>query len=283
MRIEHEAVILAAGRGSRLGERTGDTPKSLLPIGPRSKSDPSETSFLRRQVELLRAEGVERIAVVVGYRKEQLIDALRSFDLRVEIVVNEWPNISESGSLHSFQYAARSGYLGGTRMTLLLDADIVYERRALTRFLDAPPLSAAMIAPRHISDDAEQVLVYGPAYAPRYLGKGLTPELVEGLPCLGEATGIVKLAPHDHALARRAMDWMLGDPDAPASSLHHRGFGPARKATEHEELTGRLMRLGVMSGVVLDREVLFMEVDNAAEYAVLRGELYPRVLEREGA
>ena len=49
----YEAVILAAGRGSRMGERTSAYPKALLPIGPRSLHDATETNFLRRQVELL--------------------------------------------------------------------------------------------------------------------------------------------------------------------------------------------------------------------------------------
>ena len=49
MSAPYEAIILAAGRGSRLGGRTGAWPKALLPIGPRSKADDTETSFLRRQ------------------------------------------------------------------------------------------------------------------------------------------------------------------------------------------------------------------------------------------
>lgn len=32
--LEFQAVVLAAGRGTRLPELTGDRPKCLLPIGP---------------------------------------------------------------------------------------------------------------------------------------------------------------------------------------------------------------------------------------------------------
>ena len=48
---QYQAVILAAGRGSRLGDRTKEIPKALLPIGPRSLTDKTETTFLRRQSE----------------------------------------------------------------------------------------------------------------------------------------------------------------------------------------------------------------------------------------
>ncbi|MFF2546244.1 NTP transferase domain-containing protein [Kitasatospora sp. NPDC058063] len=53
------AVILAAGRGSRLGPYTSDRPKCLVEVGGRS--------LLERQVGALRAAGAERIVVVTGW------------------------------------------------------------------------------------------------------------------------------------------------------------------------------------------------------------------------
>jgi hypothetical protein len=172
--------------------------------------------------------------------------------------------------------------LDGTRQTLLLDGDIVYDARVLQTLLDAPAHSSALVARRHEDGDDEQVLVYGTEAAPRFLGKGLGPALVGGAPCLGEATGIVKLAPEDHALARAAIDWMLGDPDAPTGTRRHNGYGPARRATEHEELTQRLMLLGRMRCVCFEPALPFMECDDAAEYRTLRETFYPDLLRREG-
>jgi L-glutamine-phosphate cytidylyltransferase len=53
-------LILAAGRGSRLGPRTDRGPKCLLTLGGRT--------LLDWQIAALRAAGVAEIAVVVGYR-----------------------------------------------------------------------------------------------------------------------------------------------------------------------------------------------------------------------
>lgn len=61
------AIILAAGRGSRLGEITRDKPKCLTPLAGRP--------LLEWQLEALRAAGIERIAIVTGYRA----DLLQSF------------------------------------------------------------------------------------------------------------------------------------------------------------------------------------------------------------
>jgi choline kinase len=59
------AVILAAGRGSRLGALTDDGPKGLVPLAGRP--------LLDRQIAALRAAGIDDIALVTGYRAERLV------------------------------------------------------------------------------------------------------------------------------------------------------------------------------------------------------------------
>jgi choline kinase len=278
----YQSEILAAGRGSRLSEHTKQMPKALLPIGPRSHSDATETNFLRRQVELLHDFGVSQIVIVVGSLKERIIDAVSTWNIGVQLVVNPTPDIGTSGSLHSFQFAVRAGLgvLDGRMQTLLHDADIVYHRDALRRLLDAPAQSALLACERHTGDN-EEVRVYGPLEQPRFLGKALTPALVADEPLLGEATGIVKFAPEDHALARETIDWFVGDPDAPDGTPRRRGYGPARCATEHEELTQRFMRYRKMRCVRFGEEIPFMECDDANEYKKVRTSFYPRLLDLE--
>ncbi len=58
------AVVLAAGRGSRMGALTAATPKPLLPVGGRS--------LLEHIVRGLAGAGVERVIVVIGYLGEQI-------------------------------------------------------------------------------------------------------------------------------------------------------------------------------------------------------------------
>ncbi|MBI2373365.1 MAG: NTP transferase domain-containing protein [Deltaproteobacteria bacterium] len=271
MSSQFQAVILAAGRGSRLGEATVAWPKALLPIGPRSSIDPTETSFLRRQCELLRAAGVGEIIVVVGYQRDKILDALPGWVLDLRVVVNQTPEIQASGSLHSFQLAARSpfGVLDGVK-----------HRRVLELLLAAPEQSSLLVCTEYTAG-SEEVLVFGSMNEPRFIAKGLSEELCAGALCLGEAVGIVKLAPADHTLARRTVDWLVGDPDAPEGSLRRRGFGPARLLSEHEELTQRLMCCGRMSVVPFGPELGFMEVDTPEEYRICTQELYPRLVRNE--
>jgi choline kinase len=58
------AVILAAGRGSRMGNLAGDRPKCLVEFEGKS--------LIERQIAALRRGGVDEIGVVRGYRAEMI-------------------------------------------------------------------------------------------------------------------------------------------------------------------------------------------------------------------
>jgi choline kinase len=78
-------VILAAGRGSRIGHETDDRPKCLVSLGGRT--------LLEWQLGALAAAGVDRILVVGGYRSELL-------NGDYEVVRNErWATTSVMGTL----------------------------------------------------------------------------------------------------------------------------------------------------------------------------------------
>src|SRR5436190_8418119 len=59
-------VILAGGLGTRLGELTREVPKPLVEVN----GEP----FLAHQLRLLRANGIERVVLCVGYKGEMIRD-----------------------------------------------------------------------------------------------------------------------------------------------------------------------------------------------------------------
>ena len=110
-----KAIILAAGRGERLGDAAAGRPKCLLRFG-------GET-LLQRHIENLDRLGAGRIILVMGYRHEQIEAALAQINSRtpVETVVN--PDY-ELGSIVSL-YCARD-FLADGANTILMDADVLY-------------------------------------------------------------------------------------------------------------------------------------------------------------
>jgi phosphoenolpyruvate phosphomutase len=85
-RPDASAVILAASRGAGMDELTRDRPKVMIPVAGKT--------VLRRQVDKFKAQGINNITVVAGYRSEAI-------DVQgVRVVVNEdWEKGSELTSL----------------------------------------------------------------------------------------------------------------------------------------------------------------------------------------
>lgn len=112
------AIILAAGYQPHLGKLIQEVPKSLLEIKGRT--------ILDRQLEALKALGVDRVSIVRGYRKDRIrIPDVKTYD-------ND--RYETTGELHSLLCAAKE--IDGR--TLLLYGDIVFDRAVLQRLLETP-------------------------------------------------------------------------------------------------------------------------------------------------
>jgi phosphoenolpyruvate phosphomutase len=112
-----KAVILAAGFDERLMPLVSDRPKAMLEV--RGKS------ILERQVEALRQSGVRQIAVVRGYRKEQMtLPNVRYYDNDA---------FEESGEVESLLRAAAE--LSGP--VAIMYGDILFDRNILERLLQS--------------------------------------------------------------------------------------------------------------------------------------------------
>jgi len=111
------AVIIAAGAGKSLLPLTQDRPACMLDIKGRT--------LLERQIETLRACGIQEIAVVRGYRKETVTAAgVRFYDNDA---------YDETGELASL-FAAEPELHG---RVLFLYSDILFERSVLEKLLRA--------------------------------------------------------------------------------------------------------------------------------------------------
>ncbi|CAN5500149.1 NTP transferase domain-containing protein [soil metagenome] len=121
-----DTLIMAAGRGSRLGAHTDDRPKSLIDLGG--------ISPLELQIDVLASRGIQRVLVVTGYRREEVEAAAiarAAGRLEVRPIWNPfWPVTNVIGSA----WMAREHL---TTSFVYLHADTVFEPSILDDLLAA--------------------------------------------------------------------------------------------------------------------------------------------------
>ncbi len=117
------AILFAAGVGSRLGG-VHDGPKILLEFGGHS--------LLERHLRLLSACGVQETVLCTGYAVEVIHEAVQALGWTDRVRCLHNPDFRE-GSIVT-QWAAREAIAAGGSV-LLMDADVLYDQRLLTRLI----------------------------------------------------------------------------------------------------------------------------------------------------
>lgn len=115
------AIILAAGKGSRLRPHTSDTPKPLTPLV-------EDTTILDYNLHTLDSCGVSEVIIVVGYLAEDIEAHVSELDLGPDIrcVMNEaWDSRGPMGSfIRGIEAVSEEPFL-------LLNGDTIYEETLL--------------------------------------------------------------------------------------------------------------------------------------------------------
>jgi choline kinase len=119
-----KALILAAGRGTRIHSVHGDRPKCLIQFNL------SRSTILDHQIESLWSAGITNIGIVVGYEKDQIIRHVltRYRDRRRYFSFIENPLFAETNNIYSFWLAHT--WLDGEPF-ICLNADVVFDPRIL--------------------------------------------------------------------------------------------------------------------------------------------------------
>lgn len=144
-----KAVILAAGKGSRINHLTDGKPKSLLPF--------CGTTVLGHSLEQLKKADIDSIVLVTGYQRQAIIDHVQSvWRGAVEIVYN--PMFERTNVLYSFWLAlpwARNDDI------IFLHADTVFSQQVLERLLAEDHPVVLAVDRRPCDDEAMKVRLDG--------------------------------------------------------------------------------------------------------------------------
>ena len=126
------AIILAAGRGSRLQPFTANLPKCLVEIGGES--------LLKRALRGLASQGISQAVIVIGYESELVRERIGSTFSGVDVVYVEAPDYATTNNIRSLWDVRR--YLD--QDILLLEADVAFDPEVISALLKESGSSAAV-------------------------------------------------------------------------------------------------------------------------------------------
>lgn len=183
-----KAIILAAGKGKRLDTIRGDYPKCLLGVGG--------VSLIERQIQTLRAVGINDITVVIGFGGEHVRAVCGP---EITYVENELH--AETNSLYSL-WLTRDLLSDGF---VVLNADVLFHAQMLVGLLSSEHEDALLISyqPRATLGDEEMKVK---------VQDGRVVDIskqMDSAEADGENVGIVKFGPSGAALLIEKMNELV--------------------------------------------------------------------------
>lgn len=146
-----KAVILAAGQGTRIRAVHGEHPKCLIEV--------DNTTILDHQLDALSKAGINDVAIVVGYEKQQIMNHVMSRRLsriqRIHFIEN--PAFAITNNIYSL-WLAVDWVRGGS--FVVLNADVIFDAEILDTAVQAQaPIS--MIVDPLWRDETMKVIIHG--------------------------------------------------------------------------------------------------------------------------
>jgi len=177
--MKSAGIILAAGRGTRLGELTADVPKGLLEVGG--------VSLIERQVKCLSKYGIRRVHVVTGYEHEKVAECLNTNEnnrCETNCVYNErWNSANNIYSLYVGKDFVDEGFV-------MINSDDIFHPEILKKLIDAPVPDAIVVDDHKKLGDEEMKVKLDDKGNLTEINKTMDPESSRG-----EYIGIAKFGP----------------------------------------------------------------------------------------
>lgn len=124
---------MAAGMGTRFGQMTEKIPKGFIPY--------NGIPMVVRSIRTLIDCGIDRIIIGTGYKKEEYESLAKDYP-QIECVFS--PRYAETNSMYTL-YNCRDAI--GNNDFILLESDLVFEKKAITSLMECPYESAMLITP----------------------------------------------------------------------------------------------------------------------------------------
>ena len=155
-----QAIILAAGMGSRLKLLTKNVPKCMVKV--------NDVPLIERVLFQLDKLHLSRIVLVVGYKAKVLIDFIGTLNIHTPIIYVDNDNYDSTNNIYSL-YLAKN-YLS-EESTLLLESDIIISDGVLENVIAHPNHTVALVAKYESWMDGTVVTLDSQNYISRFIDK----------------------------------------------------------------------------------------------------------------
>ena len=135
-----QALILAAGTGSRLKQYTEKVPKCMVPV--------NGIPMIERAIDAIISAGIKQLYIGLGYKAEVLKDFLaKTFDqkrldgMKIDFIEN--PVYDKTNNIYSL-WLARQAFSDDD--TILLESDLVFDKGLIKKLVQAKERNLAVVS-----------------------------------------------------------------------------------------------------------------------------------------
>ncbi len=146
-RIE-KAVVLAAGKGTRMGALTEEMPKPMLPVHGKP--------ILEHILDRLGEAGIRACGVITGYKHEMIEQYFAHYPIRLEFIHQETINGTAGAAKLAHGFVANDPFLL-TYGDIWCDAD---DYRRVMQPIEEEPDTEATLAVKYVDDPYQGAAVY---------------------------------------------------------------------------------------------------------------------------
>ena len=132
-----QAIMLAAGKGSRLGKYTKNNTKCML--------DVHGETLLERAIDALLEAGIKDFILVLGYKKDNVKKFIKEKELDKKINITYVDNDMYDTTNNIYSLYLAKDYLIQDD-TILLESDLIYDKSIIKKLVNSKYESAALIA-----------------------------------------------------------------------------------------------------------------------------------------
>jgi len=130
-----QAVILAAGLGSRLKKLTENNTKSMVEV--------DGISLMERMLRILDKKSLSNIVVVTGYKSEFFINYIKSLNINTKLTFINNEIYDKTNNIYSM-FLAKNEMV--KEDSILLESDLIFDDKMITEVIDDKRKNLALVA-----------------------------------------------------------------------------------------------------------------------------------------